>query len=68
MGGLQLSHWDDLMQILKSVLWVEKVFAGSDDLIREEVMAIVMQNAMRVTLEETLPGYLEECPIDGEEN
>jgi hypothetical protein len=58
MGGLQLNHWDDVMQIVKSVLWVEKVFAGSDDLIREEVMAIIMQNAMRATLEKTLPGFL----------
>jgi hypothetical protein len=68
MGGLRLNNWEDLMLIVKSVLWVEKVFAGSDDLIREEVMAIVMQNAMRATLEETLPGYLEDGPIMGEEN
>lgn len=63
MGGLQLDNWDDLMEIVKKVLWVEKAFAGTDGLIRDEVMAIVLQNSMRTTLAETPPGFLEEYPI-----
>jgi hypothetical protein len=39
--GMQVQEWGQVMQILKSVLWVEKVFAGSDELIRDEVMQIV---------------------------
>jgi hypothetical protein len=70
MGGLQLNEWDDLKQIVKSVLWVEKVYAGADDLIRDEVMAIVMQNAMRPALRETPqpPSFIEVFPVDVEED
>jgi hypothetical protein len=67
-GGMQLNNWDGIMQIVKSILWNERVFTGTDDLIRDEVMAIVMQNAMRPTLVETPPVFLEEFPIDVEEN
>jgi hypothetical protein len=55
MTGLQLNHWDDLMQIVKSVLWVESVFTGTDDLIKDEVMAITMQNLMRPVMVESPP-------------
>lgn len=41
MMGMQLQQWDEIMQAVQSVLWVEKVFAGSDELIRDEVMQIV---------------------------
>jgi hypothetical protein len=51
LGSSQLQEWDDLMRVIKSVLWVEKVFASSDELIRDEVMAIVCQNAMRPILD-----------------
>jgi hypothetical protein len=60
MGGMQLPGWDALMRVIKSVLWVENVFAGSDELICDEVMAIVRQNAMRVVLEPSPPVFLEE--------
>jgi hypothetical protein len=39
--SMQLQQWDELMQVLKGVLWVEKVFAGSDGVIRDEVMQVV---------------------------
>lgn len=41
MGGLQIREWEELMQIVKRVLWVEKVFANSEESIREEVMRIL---------------------------
>lgn len=41
MSGMQLQEWDGLMQIIKDVLWVDKLFADTDDLIRDEVMQIV---------------------------
>ena len=55
MSGMQLHEWDDIMLIVKSVLWVEKVFAGTDELIRDEVMQIVNHNPMNILLAETTP-------------
>jgi hypothetical protein len=66
-GGMQLQEWDDVMQAVKSVLWVEKVFAGSDDLVRDEVMAIVRQNAIRQVMECPPPVFLDGFPGDIEE-
>ena len=62
MSGMQLQEWDDIMQIIKSVLWVEKVYAGTDELIRDEVMQIVNQNPMGTVLVDTPPTYLEDFP------
>jgi len=33
-----LKYWDDMMQIIKGVLWVENTFAGSDKKIFDEVL------------------------------
>ncbi|CAN9130044.1 unnamed protein product [Alternaria alternata] len=55
MSGMQLHEWDDIMLIVKSVLWVEKVFTGTDELIRDEVMQIVNHNPMNILLAETTP-------------
>jgi hypothetical protein len=41
MSGLQIQEWDELMQVVKGVLWVECVFANSDEGIRKEVMSIL---------------------------
>ncbi|KAF2826610.1 hypothetical protein CC86DRAFT_349539 [Ophiobolus disseminans] len=67
-GGMQLNDWGDIMNIVKSVLWVERVFVGTDDLIKDEVMAIIAQNAMRPVLVDTPPVFLEEFPTDVEED
>ncbi|KAL1799052.1 hypothetical protein ACET3X_003089 [Alternaria dauci] len=48
MSGMQLNEWEDIMSIVKSVLWVENVFAGTDELIRDEVMQIVNHNRMNM--------------------
>jgi hypothetical protein len=56
-SGMQLHKWDDIMQVIKSVLWVENVFAGTDDLIREEVMQIVNHNPMSMLLGDTLEDF-----------
>jgi hypothetical protein len=40
-GGMHLQCWDQSMQMLKQVLWVESVYAGSEALIRDEVLKIV---------------------------
>ncbi|KAH7075765.1 hypothetical protein BKA63DRAFT_512323 [Paraphoma chrysanthemicola] len=41
MMSMQLQQWDEIMQVLQGVLWVDKVFAGIDELIRDEIMRIV---------------------------
>jgi hypothetical protein len=43
MSGMQLRSWGELMEVVKSVVWVDNIFAGSDDLIGDEVMQIVRQ-------------------------
>jgi hypothetical protein len=67
-GGMQLEDWDSIMNTIKSVLWNQTVFAGTDDLVKDEVMAIVMQNAMRPILVETPPVFLEDFPTEVEED
>jgi hypothetical protein len=70
MSGMQLYQWDDIMSIVKSVLWVEKVFAGVDELIRDEVMQIVNHNPMHMFPVESTPppSFLEEVAAEPEEN
>jgi hypothetical protein len=41
MRGSQFTDWEELMRVVKDVLWVDKVFANSEILVREEVMGIV---------------------------
>ncbi|KAF3032390.1 hypothetical protein E8E12_003484 [Didymella heteroderae] len=52
MSGMQLRSWDELMEVVKGVLWVDSVFAGSDELIRDEVMHIVGQKSAVPVAEE----------------
>jgi hypothetical protein len=58
MNSMQLQDWDGLMKLVKDVLWVDKLFAGTDDLIRDEVMQIV--NHHRST--NTAPTPLDSAP------
>lgn len=46
MTGMELQEWDEMLQVIKGVLWVEKVFASSDELIRDEVVRIVREQSM----------------------
>lgn len=65
MSGMQLQEWDGIMQVVKSVLWVEKVFAGTDELIREEVMNVVNHSPMDMLPVDTAPlGFLEDLGAD----
>jgi hypothetical protein len=64
MGGMQLSGWDDLMQMVKNVLWDKRIFAGSDDLIRDEVLTIVAQNAICPAAADSPPAFLEDLQDD----
>ncbi|KAF2269412.1 hypothetical protein CC78DRAFT_539961 [Lojkania enalia] len=41
MNGMQIKEWEELIQVVQNVLWVESVFASSDEVIRDEVMAIM---------------------------
>jgi hypothetical protein len=66
-GGMQLNDWDSIMDVIKSVVWNERVFAGTDELIKDEVIAICLQNAMRTALVEPPPGFLEDFTIGDEE-
>lgn len=68
MSGMQLQEWDGLMSIVKEVLWVEKIFAGTDDLIREEVMQIVNHHRSNNAPSDSVPmGILEAFAADVEE-
>ncbi|KAH7067953.1 hypothetical protein FB567DRAFT_541528 [Paraphoma chrysanthemicola] len=62
MGGMQIATWDDLMRTVKGVLWVERAFASSDELIRDEVLATVAQNALRPATADVAPAFLENLP------
>ncbi|RMZ68228.1 tachykinin family [Pyrenophora seminiperda CCB06] len=67
MSGMRLSEWDDIMDIVKSVLWVDKLFAGTDDLIRDEVMQIVNHNPMSLLsfVADTPPVPWEDFGVEG---
>ncbi|KAH7413949.1 hypothetical protein DE146DRAFT_638973 [Phaeosphaeria sp. MPI-PUGE-AT-0046c] len=55
MGGLNIHDWGEFMQIVKGVLWVDHICTGTDDLIRDEVMATREQLTLRpVVAEESL--------------
>jgi hypothetical protein len=41
MNGMGIREWGELRQIVKDVLWIEKVFADSDTIIKDEVMAFL---------------------------
>ncbi|KAF2685216.1 hypothetical protein K458DRAFT_388110 [Lentithecium fluviatile CBS 122367] len=49
MNGLQIQEWDEFMQIVKSVLWVERVFASSYEGVRAEVLSILQVTTRNVT-------------------
>ena len=52
MSGMQLQQWGELLEIVKGVLWVDKVSAGTDELIQDEVMQIVSQRSVVLVVEE----------------
>jgi hypothetical protein len=60
MTGLQLKGWEELMQAVKGVLWVDRVRAGTEELIRDEVMAIVVRNAMHPVVVDAMPLFQED--------
>ncbi|CAO2647075.1 Nn.00g079970.m01.CDS01 [Neocucurbitaria sp. VM-36] len=60
MSSMQLQVWDAIMQIIKSVIWVDKVYAGSDELIRDEIMQIVHQTPKSPVLVDTPPTFWED--------
>lgn len=41
MSGMQITEWEELLHIVKGVLWVETVFASSDETIRDDVTALL---------------------------
>lgn len=53
MSDMQVRSWGELMEVIKGVLWVDSVFAGSDELISVEVMQIVGQQFGVPVAEET---------------
>lgn len=56
MSGMHLRSWSELMEVVTGVLWVDKVFAGSDELIRDEVMQVAGRKfAVPVLEEASLP-------------
>lgn len=53
-SGMQAATWDGIMQIIKDVIWCEKVFAGTEDLIRDEVMVIIWQRSSQFVFDSEL--------------
>lgn len=49
LNGMRIQEWSEMLNIVKSVLWVDRVFAGSDELIRDEVMQIIKQGLANIT-------------------
>lgn len=45
MDELQVREWDGLMQVVKSVLWVERMFGNGDGSIRDEVLSMLRLHA-----------------------
>ncbi|KAF2448568.1 hypothetical protein P171DRAFT_461363 [Karstenula rhodostoma CBS 690.94] len=41
MGGMGIREWDELIHVVKDVLWVDHIFASSDDSISDEVLNIL---------------------------
>lgn len=41
MSGWQMREWDELIKLIKGVLWADVIFASSDDAIREDVLSIM---------------------------
>ncbi|KAL6704519.1 hypothetical protein ACN47E_008148 [Coniothyrium glycines] len=68
MSGMQLLEWQDIMKLIKSVLWVDKVYGGTDDLIRDEVLQIVIQNPMRAVVVATPPTFLDDFQSEVEQH
>ncbi|KAJ4377202.1 hypothetical protein N0V83_000025 [Neocucurbitaria cava] len=60
MGSMQLQAWEDIMRIIKSVVWVDAVYEGSDELIRDEVMQIINQNSWATVPVDTQPAFWED--------
>jgi hypothetical protein len=60
MADMELHKWDEVMQVVKGVLWVEKVSAGSDELIQDEVMRIVNEHPPTDIPIETLATFWDE--------
>jgi hypothetical protein len=52
MSGMQIKDWDELLRVVKSVLWVDRVFVNSEEAIRDEVMAIITSSPNPETVEE----------------
>ncbi|PVI04305.1 hypothetical protein DM02DRAFT_625013 [Periconia macrospinosa] len=51
MNGSHIDGWHELMEIVKDVLWVEQVFASSDEGIRDEVLRILQMQARNAMVE-----------------
>ncbi|KAJ4986548.1 hypothetical protein SVAN01_07984 [Stagonosporopsis vannaccii] len=61
MSSTHAQNWSELLDIVKSVLWVDRVSAGSDELVRDEVMEIVNRRFIAAAPDEELlklPGNL----------
>lgn len=41
MSGMQFEEWEQLLEVVKSVLWVDLVFGAGDDSIRTDVLRIL---------------------------
>ena len=52
MSGMQLRSWSELLEVVKGVLWVDRVSAGSNELVQDETMQIISQRLTVPALEE----------------
>lgn len=52
MAGMQISEWKGLMDVVKGVLWVDKIFGDGDRALQEEVLGLLALNISRGSLNE----------------
>lgn len=67
MRGMQMKEWEELLQLVKSVLWVEKIFGKSDDTIRDAVMGILVSTPIAGPMDDLSESnffWEEEFPAD----
>jgi hypothetical protein len=66
MAGMGIGAWEDVMGVVKSVMWVGEVCDGTEEGIRKEIMAVVGRNGMQPVGLDSMPTFVEEYGGDVE--
>jgi hypothetical protein len=58
MAGMGIGAWEDLIGVVKSVMWVGEVCDRTEEGIREEMMAVVGRNGMQPVAVDSVPTFV----------